>query len=152
VNALADGAKVAINVDNDAPLCRVLLIRGVVHTDTVEGAPALVTSPKRSPSAVSGKLRLLGGSLYYLSRKLRTVISITRAGYSLQNIRAGRRTKCIFHVFEPKKDRRTLTRERRQWDTSEELSTFRAKSTASPLLNNGLHKPKVTSCPYSSVG
>jgi plasmid stabilization system protein ParE len=50
-----------------------------------------------------------------------------------------------------KKDRRMLTRYRRQWDTSEELTMLESSSIASAPLKNGLYKPKITSCPYSSV-
>jgi Pyridoxamine 5'-phosphate oxidase len=48
---LTNGAKVAISIEDDASLPKILQIRGTVHTDTVEGlAPEYVANARRSMS------------------------------------------------------------------------------------------------------
>jgi hypothetical protein len=52
---------------------------------------------------------------------------------------------------EAKNDRSMLTLQRRQWDTSEELTTLKSSSIALAPLKNGANTPKITPGPYSSL-
>ena len=48
MKVLRDGAKVALTIDSDSMPYKVLLIRGTIHTDTVEGiAPEYAAMTKR---------------------------------------------------------------------------------------------------------
>jgi len=66
--ALTDGAKVAVSIDSDANASEVLLIRGTVRTDTVQGvAPEYAAAVRRRVSEEHAQAHLQAAASVYPS-------------------------------------------------------------------------------------
>ncbi len=63
---LTDGSKVAVSIDHDSSPPKILLIRGTVHTDTVEGlAPEYTAMIRRTMSEEDGQALLAEATRLY---------------------------------------------------------------------------------------